>query len=493
MIPFSLPLPLYLPAVRGNIDYTRFEQSLQRMDVLLVTSGVETQFIKLALKGWLKQKIPGKTFNPSQQVKFQEQSRRALRCEIARNLLGLDFRGMSVRLAESFLLQNFCGLLRIDSVRVPSKSQLERFSKWLPLEEMTPLIEQLLRQGRDEAPALKLSEAVDLDTLFIDCTCVKAHIHFPVDWVLLRDATRTLMRAVLLIRDQGLKHRMNDPEEFLHQMNGLCLKMTHAQRKSDSRKQRKKILREMKSLTKVVKNHAQRYHDLLDAQWEKTEWTRPQTQQVLKRLKNVLDQLPAAIEQAHERIIGERQVKNEDKILSLYEPDVQVVVRRKAGAEVEFGNQLLVAESPQGFIVHWELFQDRVPADATLVKDCVKAFEEGCGQKLKALGGDRGFDSAGNRQWLGQKRIFNAICPRSPKALKTRMEDEKFAALQKRRSQTEGRIGILKNDFLGRPLRVKGFKNRALAVSWAVFTHNLWVMARLPQVEEKKEELDQAA
>jgi hypothetical protein len=41
-------------------------------------------------------------------------------------------------------------------------------------------------------------------------------------------------------------------------------------------------------------------------------------------------------------------VPNEDKILSLYEADVHVIVRNKAGVEVEFGNTLFLAENPQG-------------------------------------------------------------------------------------------------------------------------------------------------
>jgi hypothetical protein len=55
--------------------------------------------------------------------------------------------------------------------------------------------------------------------------------------------------------------------------------------------------------------------------------------------------LPKVIEQAHERIIGGRQVKNKDKILSAHEPDIDVIVRGKAGAQVEFGNELFLAES----------------------------------------------------------------------------------------------------------------------------------------------------
>jgi hypothetical protein len=38
------------------------------------------------------------------------------------------------------------------------------------------------------APAkIGLDEALDLDTYFVDTTCVKTNIHYPVDWVLLGD------------------------------------------------------------------------------------------------------------------------------------------------------------------------------------------------------------------------------------------------------------------------------------------------------------------
>jgi hypothetical protein len=494
LIPFPQPLPLRLPTIEGCVDYRQFESQLHRIDGLLRTSGLETQFITLSVDHWLAQKpTEDVDINPQQQIKFQEHSRRALRCNIVRTLLQQAFRKLAVRLADSPLLQWFCGLGQIDKITVPSKSTLQRYETWLPEDQMRPIMEQLLCQGRDQAPLLQLKEPLDLEAAFLDCTCVKADIHFPVDWLLLRDATRTLMQATDLIRQQGLKHRMAEPASFITRMNQLCIKMTHSARKPDSKKQRKKVLREMKSLTQVVRVHAQRYRALLDEQWAETDWTRPQAEQVLRRLDNVLSQLPAALHQAHERIIGERLVKNEDKILSLYEPDVQVVVRHKAGAEVEFGNSLLLAESPQGLILHWELFPDGVPADASLVKSCVRRIETGLQEKLQELGTDRGFDSAANRQWLGQKKIFNGMCPRSPEKLEDRMAEPRFAGVQKRRSQTEGRISILQNNFLGRPLRVKGFAHRSLAVAWGVLTHNLWVMARLPQAQSASPELCQAA
>ena len=55
--------------------------------------------------------------------------------------------------------------------------------------------------------------------------------------------------------------------------------------------------------------------------------------------------------------------------------------------------------------------------------------------------------------------------------------------MQRRRAQTEARTGLFKNNFLGRPLGMKGYKSRDQAVAWAVLTHNVWVLARQPKAE----------
>lgn len=93
--------------------------------------------------------------------------------------------------------------------------------------------------------------------------------------------------------------------------------MTLTRRKIDSKKQRKAILRKMKKLSLCIAKHGERYRELLNANWEETNWTLAQTQQVIRRIDNVLEQLPIAIKQAHERIIGGRLVLSGDKILSL--------------------------------------------------------------------------------------------------------------------------------------------------------------------------------
>ena len=76
------------------------------------------------------------------------------------------------------------------------------------------------------------------------------------------------------------------------------------------------------------------------------------------------------------------------------------------------------------------------------------------------------FASAANSKGLADSDTFDGLCPRKPAELKNKMKGKKFARLQRRRAQTEGRIGILKHGFLGRPMRAKGFTHRELALAW---------------------------
>ena len=339
--------------------------------------------------------------------------------------------------------------------------------------------------------ALDLEGPVDLEDYFVDTTCLKANIHFPVDWVLLRDATRTLMKAVKLIRREGLKERMEGPEEFLRRINRLSIQMTHSRRQRQGKKERKRILRAMKKLITVVSRHARRHRDLLDRKWKQTQWSRKQAEQVLTRIDRVLEQLPQARKQAHERIIGERQVDNAEKILSLYEPDAHVLVRGKAGAEVEFGNTVLLGENRQGIILDYHVWKEQAPGDANLLAESVERLVVGLGGKMAALGADRGFASKANSAGLKDAGIYDAICPKSPHQLKERMKEARFAEMQRRRSQTEARISIVQRGFFGKPMRAKGFDHRESSVAWGVLTHNLWMLARLQK--NKPDTVAQAA
>src|SRR5262245_40500291 len=113
LIPFELPLTPALPTIAGNLDYRLLRDQFQSFDQLLLGSGLETQFITTSLQDWLAGFKPGRAPSAKAQLHFQEHCRRAIRCNLARALLGEKFRSFAARLADSPLLQRFCGLARL--------------------------------------------------------------------------------------------------------------------------------------------------------------------------------------------------------------------------------------------------------------------------------------------------------------------------------------------------------------------------------------------
>src|SRR6056297_2737588 len=160
-------------------------------------------------------------------------------------------------------------------------------------------------------------------------------------------------------------------------------------------------------------------------------------------------------------------------------------VRGKAGAEVEFGNALYLAEQEDGLIVDWELHEGKPPADSKLVEASMERIEAVHGHP-ESFAADRGFDAKHSRDFLVKHGIDNGICPRSVSALEEKLEDEGFRFLQWRRSQTEGRIGIFKNAYLGRPLRSRGVEHRKNRLAWCVLAHNLWKLGKVAAEEKNR-------
>jgi len=167
IIPFELPLPQVLPTIEGNVDYRQLRDQLLRIDSLLFRSGLETRLMQKDLVRWLGQR---KKIGAKAQQNHQLHARRALRCNIARLLLKEDYRGFAARLADSPLLQFFCGISEVDRVVVPSKSTLQRYFTWWPEAEVRRLIQQLLVQGAQAPERLELAEPLDLETAYLDST-----------------------------------------------------------------------------------------------------------------------------------------------------------------------------------------------------------------------------------------------------------------------------------------------------------------------------------
>ena len=284
-----------LTPVLHNRDHKRLVDELAKLDQALNNSGLETKAIEFALES-LPEGASARQLNRRAEFGVY-----ALRTEVLRQKLGAQsFEGFSVTLASSDLLTDFCGCRSIAGIRWTSKSSLHRASSLFSDEQLRALNTLLVQcvSTASSAAQFGLQRAENLSVCLIDTTCLQANIHFPVDWLLLRDVSITLLKAIKLIRKEGLFNRMVDlPEELGKSMNRLCIEMTHARRKTGAKKARKSILRRMKHRLKRIGAHAQRHRDLLQQNYPQTELSQAQAERIIARIDEKLEQLPKVIEQ----------------------------------------------------------------------------------------------------------------------------------------------------------------------------------------------------
>lgn len=478
-------LRLSLPSVSENVDYERMERLLKTMDEVLRNSGIEEQFILATVEAEIH--ASGQALNQKRLGRLQKFAKRSLRCNVARLLCEESFRAFSVHLADSHLLRRFCLYDGLDDSSA-SKSTLQRMFTQTSEDEVRGLVAELVRKAGsvdDEGlSVLGTVEPLSLANTYIDTTCLPLDIHYPTDWVLLRDLTRSIVQRIKVVRSYGIRCRIRTPASFMSEMNAMCIAMSAASRRGGGKKERKRVLRKMKRHLKTVCEHGERYLNALERRWKQVELTERQKNYIAERLHALLDLAPQAIKQAHERIIGERPVKNDDKLLSIYEPHTSVYVRGKAGADCEFGLQCLIAESSDGLIMDWHLPGDHIVPDTQALIPAIERMMKAYGENtITSVITDRGFSSRRNTAILADLDVADFTLPRNPKELQRSMKDPVFAAHHRRRAQTEARIGIFKNVFAGKRIPAKGIENQRVHVAWATLAHNVWVIARIREAE----------
>ena len=478
----SLLRPALTP-VCANKDYHEYVATIECIDKLIRTTGIENRIVEITV-----QKYSSFNLTVKQLSKKAEQAIKAFRTETLRFLLGQNsFRELSIELSKSDLLADFCLARSLEGIKGVSKSTLDRNSKLFSELELGDIHQQVTK-GLIQNDNNILAQGLDCKTQYVDSTCIEANIHHPTDWVCLKDYCMSVLNAIQVIRKHGMLNRLPQTiPEFKTELNQLCIKMTHARRTKDAESRRKRVLRDLKEFTITVGKHGQKHLAKLAECWHESDLSLKQKEFISERLKDLLALESRIIKQAHERIIGGRKVKNKDKILSIYDLDIEVLKRGKAGKEVEFGNKFFISENEEGYILDFSLDKGN-PDDRALLEDSLNRQEESGLKKPESISADRGFYGINFSKKLAKRQITDNSCPKSVEQLKNKMACLEFVRQQKRRASTEARIGILKSKFSLSSLRSKGFENRSRSCNWAALSHNLWIISKQILSQQRQEQ-----
>jgi IS5 family transposase len=395
-----------------------------------------------------------------------------LRLALCQVIEGASLRGIVVRVDDSQILRRFTRIHDGPMIGHTAFCQLRNAIK----SDTWAVANRLLAEAAVENGEIT-SEKLRLDT-----TAVETNIHYPTDSSLLWDCYRTQARLIGAVREVA----------------PMAVGSKRVQLKT-TKKKATKIARlgKNRSASSVAERRTL-YSSLIGGVEAISVWSDNIVAQLNLGMKYVADpvistQMESLVEelqhyvsltrkvvwQARERTLEERQVPNDEKLFSIFEDHTELLVRGKAGKNIEFGHMLHIQQTGEKFISDYEVFRKK-PTEPALLRLAVESHRSIFGCPPQTLTADRGYWSQEAYDDLSKDVEIVSIPKkgRRTEAETEREHDKLFRLGQAFRAGVEGSISFLKRVLqLGRCMR-KGWDHYTATVGATVFAHNLLVLTR---------------
>ncbi len=370
---------------------------------------------------------------------------------------GLDYREASIRIAESYTLQNFCRLIKkrtIDFTLLNKAFGAIRPETW-------EMMNHVLALGA------VADETVSTEHIRTDTTVTECNIHWPTDSSLLWDTYRVIAREMSRARRLD---PLSCPWRFhVKKIKKMDLFVTRYSN-SRSKKRLRQVGRRMKEL--IV-----RVEEVLDKAEQFVGWAKRSACLELMALGAMLaDYLPVmrrVADAARRRAFDGEKVPHQDKVFSIFEPHAKLIMRGRRGRPIEFGHKVLLTQSKEKFITDFVVLEEN-RGDDDLLPMVIERHEQKYGRRPKSVAADMGFcPDADTYEELAEQVDYLGV-PRRTRDF----GDSMMGVWQQWRAGIEGTISCLKRAFRLARCCFRGFNNFASAIGSAVFCHNLRILAK---------------
>lgn len=397
-----------------------------------------------------------------------------LRAFILQRLENLDLRALAERIADGMSWRVFAGF---DAQAVPRHDAFNRAFTRLRPQTVHQINDLVLRKARE----LGLEHG---EKLRVDTTVVETDIRFPTDASLLWDCVRVITREVQqLVLDLPKARRLfHDHTASARRCYQQISRMTRQERQHQQRPKYKELIR----ITQEVVSCAERV--LVKAR-AKVKTLAPvqhdravRIQMAIEQIEHLCGLAERVLAQTRRRVLDGEQVSAQDKLVSIFEPHTDIIVRGKTNKPVEFGHKVFLAESGCGLITEYHVLAGN-PVDETHVARSLDAHRRVFERAPYTYAADRGFYSLANVDACRQAGVTLECIPQRG-GTKTPERDayEKSATFKKGqrfRAGIEGRISVLMRGRGMRRCLCVGLPRFEVFVGLAVLANNLLALARL--------------
>jgi IS5 family transposase len=190
-------------------------------------------------------------------------------------------------------------------------------------------------------------------------------------------------------------------------------------------------------------------------------------EQMSGRMKQVMEQTKARIFAGWTQMPG--------KLVSIFEPQTEIIRKGKASKPTEFGKLVQIQEAENQIITHYEVFEHR-PSDRELLLPAIEAQQNKLGRVPRLVTADAGFYSQAQERAAQDKGVQWVAVPNRQTRSAERKRLEKtpwFKKAQAWRTGCEGRISVLKRRHGLNRCRYPGMEGMKRWVGMGVLADNL--------------------
>lgn len=374
---------------------------------------------------------------------------------VLKQITGLSYQKLAFHLSDSPTYRAF---VRLRPEQSPSKSALQSTVRRVQPETLQRIHQLLMSDWMDQGE-------LSVDALRIDSTVVDSNIAPPSDSQLLDDGVRVLSRLMANSKKiTGVKIRFVDQRK---PSKSLAFGIFHAKKPAKDRLYPQLLQRVQISLRQVSKAIDKVRLEAIDG---------AQAQRWIQEAEHFRSLLLKVIDQTQRRVFNGENVPASEKIVSLFEPHTDIIV--KSLRDVQYGHKINLANERHGFVTYLNI-EDGNPADASLYLPVLDACQQDYRMTPHSVVADGGYASQTNvrhARELGVKRaVFNK--PADLGLHDMGVKKKTFDALRDFRAGVEGNISELKRAFGLNKATWKGHAGFLAYVWSSVLSYNLvrWV------------------
>ena len=162
-------------------------------------------------------------------------------------------------------------------------------------------------------------------------------------------------------------------------------------------------------------------------------------------LETMVGRVGQVVKQTRIRIFA-GDTKSPGKLVSVFEPETEIIRKGKASKPNEFGKLVKIQEAENQIVTHFEVFAER-PADLSLLLSSIEVHQQRLGRIPHLVAADAGFYSQASEkagQALGVRSMSVPNKKTTSGDRKLLQHQRWFRRGQKWRTGSEGRISVLK-------------------------------------------------